>query len=62
MLKSGQVGGVLLLLLEGDLQFTGDPHKVHRDGGVWRASAFGELCTDALLHARTGKARTTSHI
>ena len=41
MLKSGQVGGVLLLLLEGDLQFTGDPHKVHRDGRVRRASAFG---------------------
>ena len=40
---------MLLLLLEGELQFTGDPHKVHRDGGVWRAAAFGNLCTDAIL-------------
>jgi hypothetical protein len=43
MLKHGQVGGVLLLLLEGELQFSGDPHKGHRDAGVWRSAAFGEL-------------------
>jgi len=51
MLKSSQVGGVLLLLLDGELQFSGDPHKIHRDSGVWHSAAFNELCTDAILGA-----------
>ena len=52
-LKHGQVGGVLLLLLEGELQFSGDPHK-GRDAGVWRSAAFGEL------YARHRSVRTTA--
>ena len=44
-----QVGGVLLLILKGEVHFAGDPHKGGRDGGAWRPSAIGELCTSATL-------------
>jgi serine/threonine protein kinase/CRP-like cAMP-binding protein len=49
LLLSGQVGGVLLLVLKGEVQFTGDALKGSRADGVWRASAVGELCTSGTL-------------
>lgn len=33
MLQRGSVGGVALLLLRGNVEFLGDPHKFTRDSG-----------------------------
>lgn len=49
LLRSGQVGGVLLMILKGEVQFTGDAHKMAREEHAWRASSLGELCTSGTL-------------
>ena len=51
LLQRGRVAGVLLLILEGEIAFTGDAQKRSRDDGVWRESALGELCSDTVLGA-----------
>ena len=49
LLQSGRVAGVLLLILDGEVAFTGDQQKKTREGGMWRESALGELCSDTVL-------------
>ena len=49
VLQSGKVGGVLMMIVKGELQFTGDPQKATRDSGVWRSSSVGELCGNATM-------------
>ena len=49
LLLSGHVGGVLVLIIRGEVHVAGDAHKAIRDGGAWRASATGELCATATL-------------
>ena len=51
LLQKGRIAGVLLVILSGEVQFTGDQKKKTRDGGMWRESAYGELCSDTLLKA-----------
>lgn len=51
VLTSGRVGGVLLMILKGEVQFEGDSSKASREGGMWRASSNGELCGSAKLVA-----------
>jgi len=49
LLASGHVGGVLVLIIRGEVHVAGDAHKAIRDGGAWRASTVGELCATATL-------------
>ena len=49
LLQPGRVAGVLLVILSGEIAFTGDAQKKTRDGGVWRESGLGELCADTVL-------------
>ena len=51
LLTSGRVGGVLVLIVAGEVAFAGDPHKAGRDGGAWRPASFGELCASGTLRA-----------
>ena len=49
---SSPIGPAIVLVLDGEIQITGDPTKATRDDGLWRVSAFGDLATDATM--RTG--------
>lgn len=51
LLQPGHVAAVLLVIVSGSVNFQGDPSKKTRDGGMWRDSALGELCSDAVLSA-----------
>lgn len=51
LLQPGRVAGVLLVILSGTVEFRGDAMKKTRDGGIWRESGLGELCSDTFLQA-----------
>jgi hypothetical protein len=51
LLQSGRVAGVLIVITRGKVSFHGDASKKTRDGGIWRESALGELCSDTTLTA-----------
>ena len=42
-------GPTIFVVTAGELEFQGDSSKASRDGGLWRVSSMGELCTDTTL-------------
>lgn len=49
LLRSGQVGGVVVLVLRGKIDFVGDEEKATRNDARYHSSATGDLCTSATL-------------
>jgi cGMP-dependent protein kinase len=48
--EESPIGAAIAVVTQGSLTFTGDASKASRDDGIWRVSAFGELCSSTTLN------------